>query len=89
MVRRYVDEVGLAAEKLLPPVPAMDKESLITRFGEDGLEEMRGMADGAGIPLEVIVRHNVCLIPAQDATEQKKLYNAVKTVLASSVKTNS
>ena len=85
MVRRYVDVVGLAAEKLLPPAPAMDKESLIARFGEDGLEEMRGMAEGAGIPLEALVRHNVSLFPTQDTSEQKKLYNAGKPVHASSI----
>ena len=89
MVRRYVDVVGMAAEKLLPPAPAMDPESLITRFGKDGLEEMKGMADGAGIPLEVLVRHNVCLYPTQDTTEQKKIYNAGKTVHTSSTIMNS
>ena len=89
MVRRYVDVVGLAAEKLLPPAPAMDKESLIARFGEDGLEEMRGMAEGAGIPLEALVRHNVSLFPTQDTSEQKKLYNAGKSVHTSSTNSNS
>ena len=89
MVRRSVDVAGMAVEKLLPPAPAMDKESLIARFGEDGLEEMRDMAEGAGIPLEALVRHNVCLFPTQDTSAQKKLYNAGKSVHASSTNPNS
>ena len=89
MVRRYVDIVGHATEKLLPPSPAMDKESLTTRFGEDGYEEMRGIADGAGIPLEAIVRHNVCLFPTMDTSEQRKISNTGKTIPASTIKMDS
>lgn len=89
MVRRYVDIVGYATEKLLPPYPAMDKESLTTRFGEDGYEEMRGIADGAGIPLEALVRHNVCLFPTMDTSEQRKISNTGKTIPASTIKMDS
>ncbi len=89
MVRRYVDIVGHATEKLLPPSPAMDKESLTTRFGEDGYEEMRGVADGAGIPLEALVRHNICLFPTMDTSEQRKISNTGKTIPASTIKMDS
>ena len=88
MVRRYVDIVGCATEKLLPPSPAMDKESLITRFGEDGYEEMLGVAEGAGIPLEALVRHNVCLFPTMDTSEQRKLSNTGKTIPVNTIKMN-
>ncbi|MBQ2621682.1 MAG: polyketide synthase dehydratase domain-containing protein [Thermoguttaceae bacterium] len=87
-IRRYVDVVGQATEKLLPPEPAMDKESLTTRFGEDGLEEMRGIAEGAGIPLEALIRHNVCLFPTLDTSEQRKLYNAGRTIPTNTNKQN-
>ncbi|MDO4551774.1 MAG: C45 family autoproteolytic acyltransferase/hydrolase, partial [Planctomycetia bacterium] len=74
MIRRYVDIVGMASERMLPPLPAMDEKSLVTRFGESGLEEIRGMAEGAGVPMEALIRHNICLFPTKDTMEQKKIY---------------
>ena len=89
MVRRYVDIVGHATEQLLPPMPAMDKESLTIRFGEDGYEEMRGIAEGAGIPMEALVRHNICLFPTMDTSEKRKISNAGKTIPVGASKMNS
>lgn len=83
LVRRYVDIVGQASEKMLPPLPAMDSDSLKTRFGESGLEEMRGMTQGAGVPIEALIRHNICLFPTKDTVEQKKIYNAGKSMNSS------
>lgn len=88
MVRRYVDIVGHATEKLLPPSPAMDKESLIKRFGEDGYEEMLGVAESSGIPLEVLVRHNVCIFPTTDTSEKRKISNTGMTIPVSTSTTS-
>jgi hypothetical protein len=37
-------------------------ESLDAYFSEPGLEELRGMADGAGLPLEILAGLNIALM---------------------------
>lgn len=65
-LRRYADMAGTPQSKLLPELNANWDElsaKAETYFGRDGLEELRGMADGAGVPYSALLRHNLTVFP--------------------------
>lgn len=66
VLRRYADMALSYAEPWLSPIPSMDPELLKVRFTEEGWEELRGMAHGAKVSLEMLVRHHGNLLAVSD-----------------------
>ncbi|MBR5757920.1 MAG: acyltransferase domain-containing protein, partial [Thermoguttaceae bacterium] len=63
-LRRYADVAGTSSEKLLPNVNATDIARAQEFFGQSGYDELRGIAEGAGVPLAALIRHNLSVFPA-------------------------
>jgi acyl transferase domain-containing protein/acyl carrier protein len=61
VVRRYGEILGDGITERQDFRAVM--ESLDAYFSEPGLEELRGMADGAGLPLEILAGLNIALMP--------------------------
>ncbi|MDO4582487.1 MAG: C45 family autoproteolytic acyltransferase/hydrolase [Planctomycetia bacterium] len=66
VLRRYADMALSYAEKWLPSIPSMEPEMLKVRFTEEGWEELRGMAHGAKVSLEMLVRHHGNLLMVEE-----------------------
>lgn len=60
-LRRYADIAGSPHEKLVNSLTDEDIKNAELYFGEEGLEELRGMAEGAGVPYESLLRHNLAV----------------------------
>jgi acyl transferase domain-containing protein/NAD(P)-dependent dehydrogenase (short-subunit alcohol dehydrogenase family) len=61
ILRRYADLAGTEAGILLEVEKAAAEPEIF--FGADGLEELGGIAEGAGVPLPSIIAHNLRLYP--------------------------
>ena len=62
-LRRYADVAGTPTEKLLPTFDESELASAQDVFGADGYEELRGLAEGAGVSLAALIRHNLSVFP--------------------------
>ena len=61
VVRKYIDVLGgkvLQRQDLKAAMPNLDDY-----FGKSSLEELRGLSDGAGLPLEILAGFNLALMP--------------------------
>ena len=63
-LRRYADVAGTSNEKLLPTIDAAEIARAQDVFGQSGYDELRGLAEGAGVPLAALIRHNLSAFPA-------------------------
>ena len=61
IVRRYIEVLGGNVSQRRDLNAAM--QNLDDYFGKSSLEELRGLADGAGLPLEIIAGFNLGLMP--------------------------
>ena len=62
-LRRYADVAGSSNEKLLPAFDASELSRAQDVFGQSGYDELRGIAEGAGVPLAALIRHNLSVFP--------------------------
>ncbi|MBR5759633.1 MAG: hypothetical protein IKX88_13670, partial [Thermoguttaceae bacterium] len=62
-LRRYADVAGSSNEKLLPAFDASELSRAQDVFGQSGYDELRGIADGAGVPFAALIRHNLSVFP--------------------------
>jgi len=71
-LRRYAD-MAMQPGNVLPDTRDDIRQRLNLLWTQDDLEELRGMADGAGVPWDALLRHNLSVFPESDTASQQVL----------------
>jgi acyl transferase domain-containing protein/NAD(P)-dependent dehydrogenase (short-subunit alcohol dehydrogenase family) len=61
IIRNYIEILGGVVDQRQDLKAVM--QNLDAYFGKAGLEELRGLADGSGLPLEIVAGFNLALMP--------------------------
>ena len=74
MMRRYAD-VTMQPGNMLPDTKDDMENRLDILFTKDDLDELRGMAAGAGVPFDALLRHNLSVFPEGNIVARQNLVN--------------
>ncbi|MDR1383778.1 MAG: C45 family autoproteolytic acyltransferase/hydrolase [Planctomycetaceae bacterium] len=72
VLRRYAD-TALQAGNMLPNVKEDIKNRLPLLLTPENLDEIRGIADGAEVPFDALLRHQFSVFPESDTTSQQNV----------------